>query len=1255
MRLGADPLTLYSAARPEGRHALALAILKCTLRENLRVIPYTLGAICLRYAQPTLMSQLILYVSDSPTGATARMQGFKLLSATMLIYVGSAVFNGRRDAAKQRVMIAVKGSLIGILHDKTLQCNEDGRFAITLMSDDMEDLRMAFGRAHVIWSSFLSLSLGLYLLASRLGWVSLFPLIMVLCKSNHSPRPCLLSAFSYFTLVASQCGKYASRHFFRKHSIWNDATQLRLGLVKTLLEHLRTINLMGYLQAMGSKVQAARENELRAGLVTSQLEVIMAASGSFSNVASPAITLALYTLFARMIGDVALNADRVFACFALIQMVTLSATSIIFNFPEFIAAMAAFDRIQRFLLQPDHKDNRKLPEGQVEHFLAYIYNYQDQPRDIIVGPLYPEDGYAIVVNFATVRYDTDPQPVLKDIDLKIKAGSLVLVVGVTGSGKTTLAKTILGDTKLQSGSVSTSSDHMAFCAQSPWLRDGTIRDIIAGPPGCRVADEDWYQRVLHACDLRFDLLGLPKGDRTLVTHEGISLSEDQRQRLVPSINDKKALARAVFSRLDILILDDVLRALDEETSSRVVRRLLGPAGLLRELNKTVVLITDSRDLLQHSDLIVILNPDGSICEQGTWDEPKVQARYNELSLHLEIDSHQEEYKKGLQQINTPRSSNYEQSTNLFRKPADSSTYTQYVAAIGWYRVLVTIFIFLSSTVFAMLVQNWLRLWTESDESSKRATFYLGVYFVLAFGHWVSLTGIGTVEFLVVPTSGRALHDQLLTTVIKAPLSFITCTNIGTALSRFSQDIRQADRNLPREVAALGSQMFKLLAQIILLCMSQAYNLVALPVLAIVVYVIQRMYIVTSRQTKRLSMEANFLPNNSFVETVQGIATVRAFGWENAYALDNSRALDAAQIPSYTLHSLDQWLGFVMDLIVAGVALVNVAFIVTFKGSMTAGDVGISMNVILNLNMVLMITVQSWENADTSLSVISRIRNFVLTVAPESQPKQEHPSPESWPSSGEIDINSAVFDYTNTGEQPSASDHALTDVSFKVAPGYKIAVCGPTGNRKPSLLFAFLQMIDLFEGTITIDGLDLSSIARDFIRSRMITIPQDSFIIPSDSVRGNLDVEGIATDKRIVETLKKVHLWSSLESRAMDAGLSPTFYLDLPMKAWPLSEDQLQLTSLARALLLRSSRGKIVVFEESTSSVDTETTRLIQQVIDEEFRGYTIIVVAHRLDTIADSDSIIVMDKGRIVQVGSFDVLRQNEGAFRSFLDSESEV
>ncbi|KAJ5909248.1 P-loop containing nucleoside triphosphate hydrolase protein [Penicillium taxi] len=1223
---------------PEKRHALLLTTLRSTLGENLWAIPFILVSIGLKYAQPTLISSLIRYVSDPLSKELRQQEAVRLILTTILIYVGLAVFKGRRETAERRVAIATKGSLMGILHEKTLNSDNDGHSVITLASSDVEDLQRAMKWVHVIWSSFLSMCLGLYLLTSKLGWVSIVPLFML--------------------IATSQAGNWVSKHFTGKQKAWSEATQNRVDLVTILLEHLQTIKMMGYSSVMEIKVQTARESELKAGVATYWLDIILIFCGkesflvqispfalkdyllaTFLNALGPVITLGIYAVYAKLTNHPPLDTDRAFTSFALIQMVTQPANSIMFILPELLTAMTAFDRVQNFLTRLVHQNSRELCQDAIKPHSHDNQLYRDLLTDNADNAGNAET-YAISIQNATVQYKEAEIPVLKDISMNIKPGWLTLLTGPTGSGKTSLARLIIGEGRLQSGKISILNDKVAYCAQCPWLRNGTIRDIIAGPPGSKVTDEKWYKQVIFACDLASDFQNLPNGDNTQVGDRGISISGGQRQRL--------ALARAVYSKLDIMVLDDVFSALDIRTATCIMHRLFGLDGLLRQLNKTIILVTNSTHILQDSDWIVILNSDGSMREQGTWHQPQIQALYQSLEIHrgartIENWDEVEPEDKFLSVCQTKTAPSRPESLDPFRKNGDSAVYNHYISAIGGYRLLSAILIFLSSAIFAILIQSWLRIWTESNTASQHIWFYLRVYVALAIGHWVSLTGIGTMPLLVVPTSGRALHSQILNTVIKAPLSFITSADIGTTLSRFTQDIKQIDRQLPGQIAALGSQVFKLLAQLILLYMAQSYNLITFPLLILAVYLIQKVYLCTSRQLRFLSMEANSLPNNSFVETVQGIATIRAFGWEREYALDNNRAFDESQVPSYTLLTIEQWLSLVLDLIIAAVALFNVAFIVTLKGGETAGDVGISMNVLLTVNIVLMITVQTWASFDASLGVISRIRTFATTVTPESEPEEEASLPDMWPTRGEVEFNNVTADYTGTGELT----HAINHISFQVAPGDKIGLCGRTGSGKSSTLLSLLRMIELSDGTITIDGLDTVFIPREKVRSQIITIPQDAFIIPSDSIRQNLDLLGVTSDDDIVEALKKVHLWPILEARVSNIGLSPGLYLDVQMQEWPLSHGQSQLFALARALLLRLSRGKLVLLDEATSSIDKETEVLIQQVIREEFRQYTMIVVAHRPETISQSDSIIVMENGRIVEQGSPDLLRQKGRSFKS--------
>lgn len=232
---------------------------------------------------------------------------------------------------------------------------------------------------------------------------------------------------------------------------------------------------------------------------------------------------------AKLTGSPLLDTDRVFTSFALIQMVTLPANSILFLVPDFIAAIAGFDRIQKFLLEPTHEDSRMDLAHRTPVDPACVDLLNDNSADLSI---HSEGDYSIKLQDVSVRFHTEGRPVLKDINIEIGAGLVVMVTGVTGSGKTTLARTIIGDLQAESGSISTSSRQMAFCAQSPWLPNGTIRDLIAGPPGSKVTDEKWYQRVVHACDLQYDLSKLPKGDMTFLESGGSSLSGGQRQRVV---------------------------------------------------------------------------------------------------------------------------------------------------------------------------------------------------------------------------------------------------------------------------------------------------------------------------------------------------------------------------------------------------------------------------------------------------------------------------------------------------------------------------------------------------------------------------------------------------------------------------------------------------------------------------------------------------------------------------------------------------
>jgi ATP-binding cassette subfamily C (CFTR/MRP) protein 1 len=407
--------------------------------------------------------------------------------------------------------------------------------------------------------------------------------------------------------------------------------------------------------------------------------------------------------------------------------------------------------------------------------------------------------------------------------------------------------------------------------------------------------------------------------------------------------------------------------------------------------------------------------------------------------------------------------------------------------------------------------------------------------------------------------------------------------------------------------------------------------ITIPFIFLVLYFIQDIYLKTSRQLRFMDLEAKSPLYSHFLETLDGLTTIRAFGWANSSRETNLKNLDVSQRPYYMLYCVQRWLELVMDLIVAGLAVTVVALAISLRSSSSGGLLGVALNNVLNFNQTLSTLIVQWTSLETSLGAIARIRTFAATRASEHKNGEDFNPPIEWPQRGALEFKNVSASYDD-------SSLALDNVSFSVLPGQKIGICGRTGSGKSTLLMTLLRLLDISSGSITIDSLDLSTMPRTTIRSRLIAIPQDPFLL-SGSVRLNADPSTGIADTEIIAALQKVRLWDVIEARGG---------LDAEMLEQPLSQGQQQLFCLGRAIL---RRGQVLVLDEATSNVDAETDQLMQRVVREEFGGRTIIVVAHRLDTIMDSDMIAVLDKGKVVEYDTPANLLARESMFRQLYGS----
>lgn len=500
-----------------------------------------------------------------------------------------------------------------------------------------------------------------------------------------------------------------------------------------------------------------------------------------------------------------------------------------------------------------------------------------------------------------------------------------------------------------------------------------------------------------------------------------------------------------------------------------------------------------------------------------------------------------------------------------RRTGDLSIYGYYASSVGWFAV-ATFVIAMSSYVFCIsFPQIWLGWWSTYNATHPNGNlgYWLGIYALLGVAGLISLVvSCWQIIVTMVPQSGGNFHSRLLNTVLRAPMSFFATTDTGTTLNRFSQDLQLIDMDLPISALNFFAVSMMCLAQIILIGVSSSYAAISFPFLFVAVYLIQIFYLRTSRQLRFLDLEAKSPLYTQFSETIAGLATVRAFGWQRALEEKNRYLLDQSQKPFYLLFAVQRWLQLVLDLLVAAVAVLLVILAVELKGKQSGVFVGIALLNVILLAQNLKLVLQYWTMLETHIGAVSRVKNFISSTVTEDLTGETSDTPRDWPEQGSIEFNSVSASY-------DGSRKVLKDLTLSIEPGTKVGICGRTGSGKSSLILSIFRMIELSSGTITIDGVDISTIPRGEVRSRIIGLPQDVFLL-NGTVRLNVDPYKKATDNAIVSALQDVNLWSEIQKKGG---------LEAQVDALNLSHGQKQLFCLAQALIRQSS---ILILDEATS-------------------------------------------------------------------------
>ncbi|CAI6089328.1 unnamed protein product [Clonostachys chloroleuca] len=764
--------------------------------------------------------------------------------------------------------------------------------------------------------------------------------------------------------------------------------------------------------------------------------------------------------------------------------------------------------------------------------------------------------------------------ILRQINLSIPQSKLTMVVGPVASDKSTFCKALLGEVPYIKRNVyfTPRLSAIGFCDQSPYIPNGRLRDVIIGHGDY---DEVWYKDVLEATALSQDIATFAQRDQSTTGSNGCNLSGGQRQRV--------AIARALYARPSVFVFDNIFSALDKKRADSVFSNWFGSGGLIRRLRATVVLCSHSTKHLAWADLIIALGADGTVKDQGTYqDEPSG------------FDSQECDDLYVAQPDSTP-----EFDIDDRQRPiGDFAVYRRYLSTRGPVLLCLFFFLTLAYSFCDQFGTIWLKFWsdynTNHPDDKSQYGFYLGIYALIQISCLTCMGGFTAVTCIqLIKNSGHVFHLRAINTLMAAPLSLFSMT--------------PSDLVICIEISY---------AMAIIIATASSYAALSYPFLGALLYLLQRMYLKTSRQLRFLDLETKSPIFTHLLETLSGLSTIRAFGWNNAPAT-NHTLVDNSQRPAYLLALIQGWLAVNLALIFAVLAVLVVALVTAFRADV--GLAGASLVLLMSFGTLLSNTVNNWAQLELGMGAMEDVSASYeyMKLLRNTFSDQLYPP--------------------ITGDQVLA----VKELNFTIEAGEKIAVVGRTGSGKSSIVLLLLRLLDPLPSdnqTITIDGVPLSKVDRDTVRSRIIAIPQDTFSLPEGtSWHANLDPYAVASLDECESALKQVGLWTLI---LQHGGLEEL------MKADFLSQGQKQLFGIARAVLRARVRarllstqdvhdagatrlGGVVLLDEVTASVDSASDSLIREIIHREFEAYTVLAVTHKEHALHDFDRVMVLENGAI--------------------------
>jgi ATP-binding cassette, subfamily C (CFTR/MRP), member 1 len=959
----------------------------------------------------------------------------------------------------------------------------------------------------------------------------------------------------------------------------------RISLMEEIMRGIKLIKIYGWEASFFKNLNNIRDEE---GFLLLRINRIKAAILGLTFCLPPLMCM---VIFGTQEATGKIETVVVFTTLSFFNTLRVPFSKLPKSLRDVLDALSCFERIQAFLLEPE---------------LGVADNAKE------VGP---SKHQGIVFQNVSLSYGRDAKMVLNNINLNIPGGSLMMVAGPVAGGKSNLLKSILGDLTVRSGTCLVSPSK-AYVPQTPWTALGTVRDnILFGLP----YDEDHYRQVIHACALEPDLKMMAGGDQMWIGERGGNLSGGQKQRI--------ALARAAYSRADLYVLDSPLSAVDMYTCQHIFQYCI--QDLMIGGGGTVVLATHQTELFSKSDHLVVMK-NSEVAYNDRYSFAGIKHLFPNFHGDAEDDSPAEKKapapkSKPAANIDGPEAkgpSKAKAATEVV-KVNKQGDYTWYIHRMGVGMFSLSTFIFCVGQIMRVYSDAWISTWSKrkfAPDGYTEDAFYAGLYALLVHVFLFLAFLRAYVYFYVGKIGANNIHDATFGAALKAPMHFFHVTPIGKLLSFFSKDVDTID-----DVLVDNCCMLQIFTWILILALGVvAYNiqlfLALVGGLFIVYAYVVKVFLRTSVPLKEIGGQAVSQVVAHTSETLSGLAVVRAFRMQERFVVQNLAFQQRSTAFTWSLANLSLWLAYRVD-IIGCLLVLGCCLLAVISDGIDAAVAGLIVSNSFQILLFFSIMSRTMGEVQDNMGAIDRARELA-SLEEEHQPEKEVTTPEQWPSKGEITFEGVVMPYL-PGTPP-----VLKGINFSIREGEKIGVVGRTGAGKSSLIVALYRLAEISKGEIYVDGVDCSKVNLNKLRRSMAIIPQEPVMF-SGTLRTNLDPFHEHEDEALVDVLQKCLLAEMLESS--EDGLDT----HVEQLGSNFSLGTQQLICLARAML---NPSRILLLDEATAALDSDTNNAVQVVLKAHFSHRTIFTIAHRLDTIIDSDRILTMNAGVIAEFESPDIL-----------------